>query len=76
MTLALYWAVSTGHSGAVSGYVGGRACRSPRRKKALDAAPKKVARSLTSFFKRGLRRIQICLERLRPLPALWSIWRN
>jgi hypothetical protein len=35
-----------------------------------------VARSLTSFFKRGLRRIQMCLQRLCGLPDLWSVWRN
>jgi hypothetical protein len=35
-----------------------------------------VARSLTSFFKRGLRRIQTCLQAICGLPALWSVWRN
>jgi hypothetical protein len=35
-----------------------------------------VARSLTSFFKRGLRFIQTCLQCLCALPALWSVWRN
>jgi hypothetical protein len=35
-----------------------------------------VARSLTSFFKRGLRRIQTCLQFLCGLPPLWSVWRN
>ena len=29
-----------------------------------------------SFFKRGLRRIQTCLQRLCGLPALWSVWQN
>ena len=32
MTLALTWAVATGHSAAVSGPVGGRARRTARRK--------------------------------------------
>jgi integrase len=34
------------------------------------------ARSLTSFFKRGLRRVQACLQMLCGLPDLWSVWRN
>ena len=29
-----------------------------------------------SFFTRGLRRIQTCLQSLCGLPALWSVWRN
>jgi hypothetical protein len=35
-----------------------------------------LRRGLTSFFTRGLRRIQRCLHRLIPLPPLWGIWLN
>ena len=29
-----------------------------------------------SFFTRGLRRIQTCLQSLCALPDLWSVWKN
>ena len=69
MSLALYWAVSTGMWATENAAI-------PVEKKTAAARPKKVARSLMSFFKRGLRRIQTCLQRLCGLPALWSVWRN
>ncbi len=69
MTLALYWAVSTGMWAAEHAAL-------PAKKKAPDAAPKKVARSVTSFFKRGLRHIQACVQRLWPLPTLWAVWKT
>jgi hypothetical protein len=53
-----------------------RARSNPCRKKDPASRPKKTARSLTSFFKRGLRRIQTCLQNLCGLPKLWSVWRN
>ena len=69
MALALYWAVSTGRWAAENAAL-------PVEKKTQGTPPKKVARSLTSFFKRGLRRIQTCLQAICGLPALWSVWRN
>jgi hypothetical protein len=30
---------------------------------------------MTSFFKRGLRRIQACLQKLCSLPPLWETWK-
>ena len=47
-----------------------------RRKKAAPAQRKNVARSLISWFKRGLRRLQFCLQRLIPPPPLWAAWKN
>jgi hypothetical protein len=68
VTLALYRAVSTGMWAATNVHF--------LPKKAPDSAPKKVARSLTSFLKRGLRRIQTPLQTLSGLPPFWSVRRN
>ena len=43
-----------------------------RRKKHLSRQPKKVARSKTSWFTRGLRRITKLIQAALPLPPLWS----
>jgi hypothetical protein len=48
----------------------------PGRKKTREKQPRNLLRSLTSLFKRGIRRIQTCLQRLIPLPPLWDVWRN
>src|SRR3954452_14078640 len=50
--------------------------QSPRRKKAAAVQRKNVARSLMSLFKRGLRRIRFCLQRLVAPPPLWAAWKN
>ena len=52
----------------LDGHVGVREHRAFRRKKDAAARPKKVARGLMSFFKRGLRRIQTCLQAICGLP--------
>ena len=65
MALALYWAVPTGMWRP-------RTPRSPPKKDAT-ARPKKVARGPMSFFKRGLRRIQTCLQTICRLPKLRSV---
>src|SRR4051812_40396954 len=49
-------------------------CRS--RKKAAAAQRKNIARSLMSLFKRGLRRIRFCLQRLIAPPPLWAAWKT
>src|SRR3954447_23898058 len=69
LALALYWAVSTGLWDA-------HRKQNPRRKKAAAAQRKNVARSLMSLFKRGLRRIRFCLQRLIAPPPLWTAWKN
>jgi hypothetical protein len=46
-----------------------------RRKKHLKHQPKKVARSRTSFFTRGLRCIARLILNVLPLPPLWS-WKT
>src|SRR4051812_49833516 len=66
LALALYWAVSTGMWDAIEN-------RTPS-KKAAAAQRKNVARSLRSLFKRGLRRIRFCLQRLTAPPPLWAVW--
>jgi hypothetical protein len=38
--------------------------------------PKKVARSRTSWFTRGLRRIAKLMQSCLPLPQLWSVILN
>ncbi len=48
----------------------------PPPKKAVAAQRKNVARSLMSLFKRGLRRIRFCLQRLIAPPPLWTAWKN
>src|SRR3954454_13238760 len=69
MALALYQAVSTGLWDA-------RAPPDPKRKKRLADQPKKVARSKTSWFTRGLRRIIKLMRWALPLPPLWAVCLN
>ena len=64
MALALYCAVSTSLWDAEHHPV-------PAEKR-LNHQPKKVARSRTSWFTRGLRRITKLLQAALPLPPLWS----
>jgi hypothetical protein len=64
LVMALYVAVSTGQ--AVH-------CPTPSEKK---DQPKKVARSRTSWFTRGLRRIAKLMQSCLPLPQLWSVILN
>ena len=52
--------------------VGHRTPSNSRRKKLLSHQPKKIARSKTSWFTRGLRRIAKLLQAALPLPPLWS----
>lgn len=65
MALALYWATSTGLW---------EASRHPLPAEARPARkqPRKVARSRTSLFTRGLRRIASLLQSVMPLPPLWA----
>src|ERR1051325_2911943 len=60
--------------GGVDRHVGCRKSTHPRRKKPCHARPRRYARSLTSLFKRGLRRIHTCLHLMLPLPPLWTEW--
>ena len=46
------------------------------RKKAPDRQPRNLRRGLTSLFKRGIRRLQACLQRLVAPPPLWGAWLN
>jgi hypothetical protein len=69
MALALYWAVSTGLWDAVHH-------PTPNEKKSLADQPKKVARSKTSWFTRGLRRITKLMRSCLPLPPLWAVLLN
>jgi len=69
MALALHWAVSIGMWDAAVHPL-------PAEKKPAAAHPKKLARRLTSLFRRGLRRIQRLLQRLTPIPPLWGVWQN
>src|SRR4051812_14824969 len=69
MALALHWAVSAGMWDAA-------VHPAPRRKKPVEARPRKLARRLTSLFKRGLRRIRRLFQFLAPIPPLWGVWRN
>ncbi len=62
--------------GRLDWHLGLRPQRRPCRKKDLAKRPKKRARSLTSLFKRGIRRIQDFLQSYTPLPPLWSVWLN
>ena len=66
LVMALYVAVSTGQ--AVH-------CPTPSEKSPEDQ-PKKVARSRTSWFTRGLRRIAKLMQSCLPLPQLWSVILN
>ena len=63
MALALYVAVSTGQGGSSP---------NAERKKSPEDQPRKVARSRTSWFTRGLRRIVKLMQLCLPLPQLWS----
>lgn len=64
MALALYFAVSTGQHDASHNPL-------PAEKK-LTKPPKKVERSKTSFFTRGLRYIARAILTLLPIPPLWA----
>ena len=68
MALALYWAVSTGQWDALHH-------ATPSEKKDLNQ-PRKVARSRTSWFTRGLRRIVKIVRSCLPLPPLWAARQN
>src|SRR3954463_16722075 len=68
MALALYVAVSTGQWDAVHH-------PTPSEKSPADQ-PKKVARSRTSWFPRGLRRIVKLMQSCLPLPQLWGVLLN
>ena len=65
MALALYTAVSTGRWDAATN-------PTPAEKKDVKLQPGKVARSKTSYFTRGLRRIARLILNAHPLPPLWS----
>ena len=66
LVMALYVAVSTGQWDAVH-------CPTPSEKKSPADQPKKVARSRTSWFTRGLRRIVKLMQSCLSLPQLWSV---
>jgi hypothetical protein len=66
MALALYGAVSTGQAVHHP---------TPSEKSPADQ-PRKVARSRTSWFTRGLRRIVKLMQLCLPLPQLWSVLLN
>jgi Transposase DDE domain len=65
MALALYCAVSTGLWDQANHPL-------PAEVRPARKRPKKVARSLTSSFTRGLRRIASLLQAALPMPALWA----
>src|SRR3982750_3254709 len=60
--------------GGVNRHVGCRPPDHPRRKKPRHGRPRRYARSLTSLFKRGLRRLHTCLDRLIAIPPRWAEW--
>ena len=62
MALALFWAVSTGMWDAAHRPTGAE-------KNPPSARPRSYARSLTSLFKRGLRRIHACLHLINTSPT-------
>lgn len=64
MSLALYWAVSTGIPDAVRH-------ATPAEKK-VTTQPKKVKRGRTSWFTRGIQRIVKIIQACLPLPRLWK----
>ena len=66
MSLALYVAVSTGQAVHHP---------TPSEKSPADQ-PRKVARSRTSWFTRGLRRIVKLMQSGLPLPQLWGVLLN
>src|SRR3954470_20887012 len=67
-------------AGAVLGglhrYVGHGPWRHARRKKVPDRQPRNLRRGLPSLFRRGIRRLQACLQRLLAPPPLWAAWLN
>lgn len=65
MALALYCAVSTGLWDQANHPL-------PAEVRSARKRPRKVARSLTSSFTRGLRRIAALLQAALPMPALWA----
>jgi hypothetical protein len=65
MALALYCAVSTGLWDQANHPL-------PTEARPARKQPRKVARSRTSWFTRGLRRIAGLLQSALPLPALWA----
>jgi Transposase DDE domain len=65
MALALYCAVSTGMWDQANHPL-------PAEIRPEHKRPKKVARSLTSSFTRGLRRIAALLQAALPMPPLWA----
>jgi hypothetical protein len=68
LVMALYVAVSTGQWDAVHH-------PTPSEKSPADQ-PRKVARSRTSWFTRGLRRIVKLMQSCLPLPQLWGVLLN
>jgi hypothetical protein len=68
MSLALYVAVSTGQWDAAYH-------PTPSEKSPADQ-PRKVARSRTSWFTRGIRRIVKLIQSCLPLPQLWGVLLN
>jgi hypothetical protein len=66
MSLALYFAVSTGQWDAAHH-------ATPAERKRPEQRPKNVLRSMTSWFTRGLRRIANLLQTLQPIPQLWGV---
>jgi len=64
MSLALYWAVSTGMWDAAE--------NPTPSKKRLERQPRKLARSKLSWFTRGLRTAVRLMLRALPLPQLWE----
>lgn len=64
MGIAVYWAVSCGAFDEIQ-------CRRKRLKK---GTLKKLARSLTSLFKAGLRFLRRCHAMAQPIPPLSTVW--
>jgi hypothetical protein len=55
--------------------VGGDGEQDACRKKDAAMQPKNVVRGLMSWFKRDLRRLLFCPQRLIPPPPLWVAWK-
>jgi hypothetical protein len=68
MALTLYIAVSTGQWDALH--------HPTKSEKSPEDQPRKVARSRTSWFTRGFRRIVKLMQSCLPLPQLWSALLN
>jgi hypothetical protein len=62
--------------GSVYRPVGRRSSSNSERKKSPADQPRKVARSRTSWFTRGLRRIVKLMQSCLPLPQLWAVLLN